>query len=116
MLQDLQELAAFEESLDKAGHKPAARAVHARLLAVKLERAAGNAAAFRKQLDEVGDFLRSAPLQQSDVELALRAGELAERTGNDKLAGDTYESMAELLAGQPTLAAAVKRMQAAPGA
>ena len=111
MLQDPQELTAFEKSLNKAGRKPAARAVHARLLVVKLEQATGNAAAFRKLLEEVADFLRSAPLQQGDSQLAMRAGAIAERTGDDKLAGDTYESMAELLAGQPKLAAVAKQMQ-----
>jgi peroxiredoxin len=111
MLKDPQELAAFEESLTKAGRKPAARAVHARLLALKLEGAAGDAAAFRKLLDEVGDFLRAGPLQQSEAELAMWAGEVAERSGDDKLAGDAYGSMAELLAGQPSLAPVVKRMQ-----
>jgi peroxiredoxin len=50
-------------------------------------------------------------LQQGDAQLALRAGAIAERTGDDKLAGDTYESMAELLAGQPKLAAVAKQMQ-----
>jgi thiol-disulfide isomerase/thioredoxin len=44
--------------------------------------------------------------------LVRRAGDLAERTGDDKLAGDTYESMAELLAGKSSMAAVVKQMQA----
>ena len=111
LLQDPQELANFEESLKK-GHKPAVRQVHARLLAVKLQRAVGDIAAFRKLLDEVNEFLHAAPLQQGEMELATQVGELAERTGDDKLAGDTYESMGELLADQPTMAPACKQMQA----
>jgi peroxiredoxin len=115
-LQDPQELAAFEESLNKTsrkpGHKAAVRVVHSRLLAVKLEKATGNADAFRKQLEEVDEFLRSAPLQQTDLALVTQAARLAEQTGDDNLAGDTYESMAELLAALPNSAAAVKQMQA----
>lgn len=110
MLQEPQELAAFEESLTKAGRQAAARLVHARLLFVKLA-AARNAAAFRQIVGELVDFLRAAPLQSDGAQLALKAGELAEGTGDDKLAGETYASMAELFAGEPKLAAAVKQMQ-----
>lgn len=115
-LQDPAELAAFEESLNKTsrkpGHKAAVRVVHSRLLEVKLERAAGNAATFRKQLEEVNDFLQSTPIQQSDLPLLTRAGQLAEQTGDDNLASETYESMAALLATLPDSAPAVKKMQA----
>jgi thiol-disulfide isomerase/thioredoxin len=112
MLQDPQELAAFEESLIKAGRKPAARPVHSRLLAVKLERAAGDATAFRKQLAEVVEYLQTAPFQQGDMQLVRRAGEFAERTGDDKLAGETYDRMADLLGKQASLGPVVKQMQA----
>lgn len=112
MLNEPQELTTFEESLNKGNRRSAARQVHARLLTVKLERAAGDVAAFRKLLDEVNGFLRAAPLQQGETELASRAGAIAERTGDDKLAGDTYESMAELLAGQPSMAPTCRQLQA----
>jgi thiol-disulfide isomerase/thioredoxin len=86
--------------------------VHARLLVVKLQLAVGDAAAFRKLLDEVNEFLHAAPLQQGEMELASQAGALAEQTGDDKLAGDTYANMAELLADQPSMAPACQQMQA----
>ena len=40
VLQDPQELAAFEEKLTKAGHKAAARIVHPQLLLVQLQQTA----------------------------------------------------------------------------
>ena len=50
---DADELAALEGKLKKQGHAKQARTLHSRLLAVRLEKAAGDRGAFRKELEEV---------------------------------------------------------------
>ena len=111
MLQDPQELTAFEEKLKEAGQKAAARIVRLRLLVLQLQHA-GSEAAFRQQIEELKKLLGAGPLQPGDAEAAMHAAEIAERTGNDRLAGETYESMAKLLAAEPKFAGAVQQMQA----
>ena len=110
MLQDPQELTAFEAKLKKAGHKAAARVVHLRLLLLQLEQA-GNEAAFIESLDEVKKLL-AGPLQPSDAEVAMQAAQIAETKGNDRQAGETYEGLAKLLAAEPKFAGIVQQMQA----
>jgi hypothetical protein len=110
MLQDPQELAAFEAKLKKAGKKDAARIVHRQILIVQLQQI-NTEEAFTQALQEVKKFL-GAGLQPGDEQLALQAAAISERTGNDKLAGDTYESMAKLLAADPKFAQAAQQMQA----
>lgn len=113
MLEDPQELAAFEEAMTKTSKKNLARIVHARLLFVKLAQSRSDVAAFRKQLEEIKQFLSSEkPLQAGDEQLAMRAGEVAERMGNPQLAAETYEELAKLLPTQPPFLETVKRMQA----
>ena len=116
MLQDPQELTAFEAKLKKAGHKAAARIVHLRLLLLQLDQA-DTEAAFLQQLDELKKLLGAGSLQPGDAASgdAGRA-EIAERTGNDRLAGETYESLAKLLAAEPKFAGMVQQMQAATAA
>jgi len=112
MLEDPQELTAFGEKLKRAGQKAAARIVHLRLLVLPFEHAGRDAAAFRKHVDELKTFLGSGPLQASDAELVMHVAEIAERTGNDRLAGETYEGMAKLLAAEPKFGGTVQQMQA----
>jgi peroxiredoxin len=112
LLQDPEELAAFEADLKKSGKKLPARIVHVRLLTVALDRSLPDAAAFGKKLEDIKQFLGAGTLQAGDEQLALHAAETAERTGNPKLAGGTYEAMAKLLPAQPPFGAVAKRMQA----
>jgi thiol-disulfide isomerase/thioredoxin len=111
MLQDPRELTVFGEKLKRAGQKAAARIVSLRLLVLQLERAA-NKVVFRQQLEELKKLLSAGPLGPDDAELAVHVAEIAESSGDDRLAGETYESMAKLLAAEPTLAGAVQQMQA----
>jgi thiol-disulfide isomerase/thioredoxin len=111
MLQDPQELTVFGEKLKRAGQKVAAQIVRLRLAVLQLEHA-GNQAAFRQQLEELKKLLGARPLGPDDAELAMHVAEIAEATGDDKLAGETYESMAKLLAAEPKFAGAVQQMQA----
>jgi len=110
MLNNLQELAEFEDAVRKLGNEAAVRVVQARILFVKLEQARSNLTAFRKLLDEAEKFLREGKLQPAEVELALHIGELAEQTGDTQLAGEAYEKMAELLKARPELAPAVRQL------
>jgi thiol-disulfide isomerase/thioredoxin len=111
MLEDPQELSTFGEKLKRAGQKAAAQIVRLRLLVLQLEHA-GNEAAFRQQLTELKKALGAGPLQPDDADLAMHVAEIAEARGGDRLAGETYESMAKLLAGDPKFAGAVQQMQA----
>jgi thiol-disulfide isomerase/thioredoxin len=111
VLQDPQELEAFENALKKAGKKPHARLVHVRRLTVQIDRAGSDPAAFGKSLDEIKQFLGSGAIQPGDEQLAMHAAEAAERTGDYKLAAEAYESLAKLLPAQPPFVAAVKLMQ-----
>jgi thiol-disulfide isomerase/thioredoxin len=114
MLQDPQAMSAFEEDLKKAGQKIAARHVHLRLLVLQLQ-LARSVAAFGQQIDEVKKLLGAGPLQPGDAEVAKDVAELSGRTGNEQLAGETYESMAKLLAAQPQLAGVARQLQATAG-
>jgi peroxiredoxin len=109
-LQDPQELSAFEEQLTKAGRAAAARIVHRRFLVVQLDEPA-NDTLFGQRLDELKKFLAAGPLQPGDQDAAMQAAEIARRFG-DRLSGETYESMAKLLAAEPKFAATVRLMQA----
>jgi thiol-disulfide isomerase/thioredoxin len=111
MLQDPQELAAFGEKLKRGGQKAAAQIVRLRLLVLGLEHA-GNQAVFRQQLEELKKLLGARPLGPEDAELAMHVAEIAESTDDDRLAGETYESMAKLLSAEPKFAGAVQQMQA----
>jgi len=110
MLNNLQELSAFEDALRKLGNDAAVRVVQARILFIKLEQARNNLPAFRKLLDEAEKFLREGKLQPAEIELALHIGELAEQTGDSQLAGEAYEKMAELLKARPELSPAVRQL------
>ena len=88
-----------------------ARIVHLRLLVVQLE-SAGSEAVFGQHLDELKKFLGTGPLKPEDAAAAVEAAKIAEETGNDRLAGDTLESMAKLLAADPTFAGLARAMQA----
>jgi len=111
MLQDAQELAAFEAKLKKTGHKAATRIVHLRLLLLQVQQA-GSETALLQQIRELKNLLGTGPLQPGDEELAMQVAEIAERTGNSRLAGDTFESMAKLLVAEPKFAGVVQQMQA----
>ncbi len=111
VLQDPQELAAFEAKLKKAGHKAAARIAHRQLLLLQLQQARDEAALLQ-QLDEVKKMLGAGSLQPGDEQLAMQAAEVSERSGNERLAGETYEGLAKLLAAEPRFAGAVRQMQA----
>ena len=108
---DADELTTLERKLTKQGHAKQARTLHSRLLAVKLQAAAGDRDGFRKQLEEVKAFLAKGPLAPADAQLAATAGQIAEQSGDGKLAADTYESLAKLLAADPQTAGAAKAMQ-----
>ena len=115
MLQDPKELAAFEEELTKAGNKVAVRIVRRQLLLLQLHQA-GSEAAFLQPLEEVKKLLGAGPLQPGDEQLAMGAAQLSERTGNDQLAGETYESMAKLLSAEPRFAGGSGRCRPSPAA
>ena len=100
----------MERKLKKQGHAKQAALLHSRLLAVRLERAAGDRDAFRKELEEVKSYLAKGPLGPADAQLATTAGQIAEQSGDDKLAAETYESLAKLLAADPQTARAAKGM------
>ncbi len=108
---DADELARLEAKLKKQGHAKQARTLHSRLLAVKLQAVAGDRDGFRKQLEEVKSYLAKGPLAPADAQLATTAGQIAEQSGDDKLAAETYESLAKLLAADPQTARAAKGMQ-----
>jgi thiol-disulfide isomerase/thioredoxin len=110
MMQDPQELSAFEAKLKKAGKKDAARIVRRQILMVQIQQV-NTEEAFLQALQEVKKFL-GAGLQPGDEQLAMSAASIAERTGNDKLAAETYETMAKLLAADPKFAQAAQQMQA----
>jgi thiol-disulfide isomerase/thioredoxin len=111
LLQDAQELTALEEKMTKAGQKVAARLVHMRLLGFQIERA-GNEAAIASPLGELKELLGAEPLQPGDAESAQQLAELIEKKGYDRLAGETYESMAKLIAADQKQASVVRQMQA----
>ena len=111
MLKDPRELTVFAEKVKKTGQKAAVRIVRLRLLAVQLENA-GNEAVFGQQLEELKKLLGAGPFQPGDEEVAMHAAEIAAGTGNDRLAGETYEGMAKLLSSEPKFAGMVRQMQA----
>ena len=51
-----------------------------------------------KIIDEVKKHLAGAPLQESDLGLLYTTARLAEASGNEKLAVDTYKTFAKMLA------------------
>ncbi len=108
---DADELATLERKLTKQSHAKQARTLHSRLLAVKLQAAAGDRDGFRKELEEVKSFLAKGPLAPADAQLASTAGRIAEQSGDGKFAADTYESLAKLLAADPQTAGAARGMQ-----
>jgi thiol-disulfide isomerase/thioredoxin len=107
---DADELAALEGKLKDQGHAKQARVLHARLLALRLEKSGRDRNGFRKGLEEVKLFLSEGPLGPADVQLAKTAGQIAERSGDDKLAAEANESLGKLLAADPHTAGAAKAM------
>ena len=89
----------------------AVRIVRRRFLVVQLDEPAADAD-FGRRLEELKKFLAAGPLQPGDEDAALRAAEIAERRGNERLAAETYESMAKLLAAEPKFALKVRQMEA----
>jgi thiol-disulfide isomerase/thioredoxin len=113
ILQDPKELAAFETEMKQAGKKVPARIIHVRLLTVALDQSLPDAAAFRKQLEEVKKFFEDKQqVQPGDEQLAMHAAETAERTGDQKLICETYEDLAKLLPAQQPFSLTAKQMQA----
>ena len=108
---DPTELADLEQTLRKQGHDDLARAVHPRVLSLRLQEAANDPAAFRKQLEAVKEYLAKGPIGPGDAELAQAAGQIAEHIGDDKLAVETYESLAKILAATPQTADLAKSFE-----
>ena len=110
MLQDPEELAAFEKKLKKSGQKAAAQIVHVRLLVLQVQKASTEAA-LTDQINEFKKFLAAGPLQPGDDQAAIEVASSAERAGG-RFAGDTCEGLAKLLGAEPKFAAAVRQLQA----
>jgi len=97
MLADLKKLEAFAEELHTSGREKLARMVRRFALQIQLRTAmavgSANAGELVKQALE---FLGAAPLEPMDVPLAYMAGHVAEQSGNQTLAVDTYRTLSEM--------------------
>ncbi len=65
-----------------------------------------DSAVLRQLIDAVARCLRAGPLSADDAKLAIRLGEAAERSGDARLAGETYEGFGKLFAAQKDTAGA----------
>ncbi|MCE5302069.1 MAG: redoxin family protein [Planctomycetaceae bacterium] len=94
-----EELPAFAEELKKGGFGKFAREVEGFRLQMGLRSSLMDGRdAMKKAIVAAVKFLEQAPPQPADVSLAFLAGRLAELTGDDKLALETYQSLAKTFA------------------
>ena len=99
LLGDPVKIEAFAEELKEAGRDKLARMVVGRVLAGKLRMAGfGPREDLVTLLGEVREYLEAGPIEGPAVGLAMAAGQAAERSGDDKLAVETYEQLSKLFA------------------
>ncbi|MEN6406978.1 MAG: TlpA disulfide reductase family protein [Thermoguttaceae bacterium] len=94
-----EELPAFAEELRKSGFEKLARQVDGFRLQLALRSSlVGGREAMKKAIGDAVKFLEKTPPQPTDISLAFLTGRLAELAGDDKLARDTYNSLAKTFA------------------
>jgi thiol-disulfide isomerase/thioredoxin len=99
MLENPEQLAAFAAELKASGHEKPARQVHGFMLQLALRKAlTGGREPMQKAIEDVIAFLEKDPPQSADVGLAFTAGRLAEMSGDNDLAVNTYRSLAKAFA------------------
>ncbi len=95
-------LEALVEKLNKAGLKQAARSATTGVLQRRLDEAVRVGVDTPKQLakavEAVKAHLSKGPLDPQDAGLAMKAGRLTERIGDDKLAVETHTALGKILA------------------
>jgi thiol-disulfide isomerase/thioredoxin len=85
--------------LEKAGLPKLARVARGILIQQQLREAMGaGPKELEKAIAEVKKYLGGGPLQESDLGLLFTAARMAEMSGDEKLAVDTYKTFAKLLA------------------
>jgi len=95
------ELAALADKLQAAGKAALARQLRQAMLSARLRAALQAnpdemAAEVKKVIGEVKGFLSQGPLDQEGVGLAMSAGRVAEMTGDEQLAADTYTDLSKM--------------------
>lgn len=99
MLQDGKQLAAFAEELKKDGREDLARLVRSFAMQLTLRQAAvAGPEKVKAAIGEAVKFIEATPPQSSDMGVALMAGQLAERSGDNDLAIKTYRALAKAFA------------------
>lgn len=93
-----EKLAKLPEELRTLGMDKLAREVEAFAFENRLRRARSlGREELAKLLEEIGEFLAGAVPEESDANLAMTAANVAEMTGNQKLAAQTYKDFGKLL-------------------
>jgi alkyl hydroperoxide reductase subunit AhpC/uncharacterized cupin superfamily protein len=115
VLDDPHKLSVLEAQLTGSGHKAAARTVHARLLAVEVERAAssGDAAEFGRRLEEVKTFLGERYLEKDDDALAMQVGMSAEAAISAARAAEVCDDLSKLLSADSRFSETAKMLTGA---
>jgi thiol-disulfide isomerase/thioredoxin len=94
----LPRLQALPAELKKAGWPKLAREANGFLIQRKLRDAMrAEPKDLAKTVDEVKKYLSEAPVQESDLGLMFTAARMAEASGDEKLAVDTYKTFAKML-------------------
>ena len=98
LLDTTKDIAAFSETLKKAGHEKQSRTVRSYALQIDLRDAilSGKLDLQRKQIAAALDYFKEAPPQSSDLSLAIMVGQIAELQGDKAYASDIYAKLGKL--------------------